>query len=131
MFLPRTRTVGVVHRRLTWTDPPAPKGSTVDSTGTWPLRVRACLAVECRAPAPMTPGGRATAIDTDAGPSRARIADRVRVRSEAFGAVVYVGRRDHFFALDARYAKLVRRFQGESRRVAADDRDMVRALAGM
>jgi molybdenum cofactor biosynthesis enzyme MoaA len=80
----------------------------------------------------MTPGRRGTVVAAETGPlPRARTADRVRVRYEPFGAVVYVGRRDHFFALDPAHAKLVKRFHGRSRDVEADDLEMVKALAGM
>ena len=48
-----------------------------------------------------------------AGPVRAmRRAPGVKVRFEGAGAVVYVPRRDHFFALDARHAAALRRTRG-------------------
>ena len=60
---------------------------------------------------------------------RARLAERVRVRREAFGSVVYVGRRDHFFALDHQHTSVLARLDSSPRPVAADGRERVVALA--
>lgn len=49
---------------------------------------------------------------------RARVATLVRVRKESFGALVYVGRRDHFFALDTEHAKVMTALGGQFRPVA-------------
>jgi hypothetical protein len=61
---------------------------------------------------------------------RARREAGVRIRWEGFGAIVYVPARDHFFALDARYAAALRALRGAARPVPAGDVDLVRTLAG-
>src|SRR5690349_14205100 len=53
----------------------------------------------------------------------------VRVRREPFGAIVYVPRRDHFFALDRPHADLLLGAGGSTRRpLAAGDRERLRRL---
>jgi MoaA/NifB/PqqE/SkfB family radical SAM enzyme len=59
----------------------------------------------------------------------ARLADRVVVRRERFGALVYVGSRDHFFALDHAHARLVTGLGGRSRPVPAGDVSRITVLA--
>jgi MoaA/NifB/PqqE/SkfB family radical SAM enzyme len=60
---------------------------------------------------------------------RARRGAGVRIRWESFGAIVYVPARDHFFALDARYAAALRSLRDAVRPVTAGAADRVRTLA--
>jgi MoaA/NifB/PqqE/SkfB family radical SAM enzyme len=60
---------------------------------------------------------------------RARLAAGVRLRRESAGAIVYVPRRDRFFALDDRYAAAIGRLGTGLRGVRPADRWRVAALA--
>jgi MoaA/NifB/PqqE/SkfB family radical SAM enzyme len=66
---------------------------------------------------------------TDSPRLHASLAPRVRVRKESFGALAYVGPRDHFFALDPAYARLVTALDAKPRPVAADNAGRITTLA--
>jgi sulfatase maturation enzyme AslB (radical SAM superfamily) len=53
----------------------------------------------------------------------------VRVREEKFGAIVYIQRRDRFFALDKRHSRVVRLMTTSPMLVPPDDKDIVVSLA--
>jgi len=60
----------------------------------------------------------------------ARLSTGVRIRREHFGAVAYVPRRDHFFALDADHAVLAQRLSARgAHRIEGRQRELAVALA--
>jgi MoaA/NifB/PqqE/SkfB family radical SAM enzyme len=63
-------------------------------------------------------------------PLSARRASAIRLRRESFGSIVYVPRRDHFFALDREHTRALCRLRTDAvRTVPRQDRDLVAVMA--